>query len=145
MTLPIVPPVEGELPQVPWWRRWFGQRSERYAERYLKQKGHRILTRNWRCPLGELDLVTRLQNMVVFVEVRSTGHDSADSARDSVGEEKQRRLSRLALAFIQRYRLKDTPARFDVVTLAWPPKTKEPTIEHFENAFPSLVDRSMFG
>jgi hypothetical protein len=51
----------------------------------------------------------------------------------------------LALAFIKRYHLQDTPARFDVVTLAWPPKAKAPLIEHYENAFPAQFDRSMIG
>ncbi len=140
-TIDDVPPA----PRQPWWRRWFGQRSERFAEKYLRKKGHRILTRNWRCPLGELDLITRVGDTVVFVEVRSTAHEASDSARDSVDTEKQRRLTRLALAFIKRYRLQDTPARFDVVTIAWPPKAKSPLIEHFENAFSAQFDRSMVG
>ncbi|HMO36540.1 MAG TPA: YraN family protein [Gemmatales bacterium] len=144
MTLPIVPSVEGPSPRQPWWRRWFGLRSERRAERFLKRKGHRILTRNWRCQQGELDLVTRQGPVLVFVEVRSTSHRETESARLSVDVEKQRRLTQVALVFIQRYRLFDTPARFDVVTIAWPKGAHEPFIEHFENAFPAQFQPSMF-
>ncbi len=136
-----IPPA----PRQPWWRRWFGQRSERVAEKYLRQKGHRVLTRNWRCPLGELDLITRQGELLIFVEVRSTAHQAGDSARDSVDAEKQRRLTILALAFIKRYRLQDVPARFAVVILAWPPNARAPLIEHYENAFPAQFDRSMIG
>ncbi|MFO0813640.1 MAG: YraN family protein [Gemmatales bacterium] len=132
-------------PQLPWWRRWFGQRSERAAERYLRKKGHRVLTRNWSGPLGELDLVTRHGKTLVFVEVRSTSHEEGQSARDSVDTQKQQRLSRLAVSFMKRYRVQEVAARFDVVILAWPAGAKEPVIEHFENAFPVLGVGSMFG
>ena len=132
-------------PSLPWWRRWFGQRSERWAERHLRRHGHRVLTRNWSGPLGELDLVTRHQNTLVFVEVRSTAHEQGDSARESVDAEKQRRLSRLAVSFMNRYRVQEVAARFDVVILAWPPGAKEPMIEHVENAFPVIGEGNMFG
>lgn len=132
-------------PRLPWWRRWFGQRSERYAERFLQTQGHRILTRNWSCSLGELDLITRQGNILVFVEVRSTSHQDGDSALQSVDRAKQARLSRLALAFMKQYRLFDVPTRFDVVILAWPEQTTKPTIQYFQNAFTALGKESMFG
>lgn len=132
-------------PRMPWWRRWFGRRSERSAELFLKKKGFRILTRNWSCPLGELDLIARQGNVLVFVEVRSTSHESAESAILSVDLPKQRQLSKLALAFMKQYRLFDVSARFDVVVLAWPTQAKQPEIQHFENAFESTISRSMMG
>lgn len=132
-------------PRMPWWRRWFGRRSERSAELYLKKKGYRILSRNWSCPLGELDLIARHGNVLVFVEVRSTSHETSESAIHSVDTFKQKQLSRLALAFMKQYRLFDVAARFDVVVLAWPAKAKQPVIQHFENAFESTISRSMMG
>ena len=56
----------------PWWRRWFGTRSERAAAIYLKRLGYRIVARNFSCPLGELDLISLDGTCIVFVEVRST-------------------------------------------------------------------------
>lgn len=132
-------------PRMPWWRRWFGSRSERSAELYLKKKGFRILTRNWSCALGELDLIARQGNVLVFVEVRSTSHDTAESAIESVNPSKQRQLSRLAIAFMKQHRLYDVAARFDVVVLAWPAEAKQPEIQHFENAFESTIRKSMMG
>jgi putative endonuclease len=120
------------------WRRWFGSRSERAAARFLKRQGYRILARNYTCPLGELDLVTLDGKCIVFVEVRSTmGADPAVPAA-SVGSEKQRRLTRLALAFLQQYRLLERPARFDVLALSWPEDRREPNIVHYKSAFEAV-------
>ncbi len=56
----------------PWWRRWFGTRSERAAARFLRRLGYRILARNYTCSHGELDLIALDGRCIVFVEVRST-------------------------------------------------------------------------
>src|SRR5437660_1455419 len=105
----------------PWWRRWFGSRSERAAARFLRRLGYRIVARNYTCPLGELDLVALDGGCVVFVEVRSTGGADATRPAESVGADKQRRLTDLALHFLARHRLLGRPARFDVLALSWPP------------------------
>ena len=65
--------MAGETPRKPWWRRWFGSRSERAAERFLRRLGYRVVARNYSCSHGELDLVAVDGACVVFVEVRSTG------------------------------------------------------------------------
>ena len=80
----------------PWWRRWFGSRSERAAARFLKRQGFRILARNYSCPHGELDLVAVEGRCVVFVEVRSTGTDDPGRPALSVDDAKQRRLTNVA-------------------------------------------------
>jgi putative endonuclease len=125
-------------PTKPWWRRWFGHRSERAAARFLKRLGYRIIARNYTCPLGELDLVAVDGACVVFVEVRST--ESADSERAalSVDTDKQKRLTRLALHFIQRHRLRDHMARFDILAVSWPTNQREPRCQHYVNAFEAL-------
>ena len=51
----------------PWWRRWFGTRSEREAARFLRRQGCRILARNFTCSLGELDLVALDADTIIFV------------------------------------------------------------------------------
>jgi putative endonuclease len=125
-------------PTKPWWRRWFGTRSERAAARYLRSSGHRIVARNWSCPLGELDLVTLDGGRLVFVEVRSTEDADVQRPAQTVREAKQRRLTQVALAFMQRYRLLDHAARFDVVAVSWPPNTRSPQIEHYPGAFEAV-------
>jgi putative endonuclease len=120
----------------PLWRRWFGTRSERAAARFLQRKlGYRILRRNFSCPRGELDLIALDGECLVFVEVRST--EGVDAARpaESVDLLKQRRLTELALIFLQRHGLLGRSARFDVLAVSWPPDRREPFIEHHPDAF----------
>ena len=124
--------------RLPWWRRWFGTRSERAAARFLKGRGYRILYRNYRCPHGELDLVALDGKCVVFVEVRSTGTADATRPAASVDAVKQRRLTDLALHFLQQYRLLDHPARFDVLALSWPQGRRRPEVVHYPNAFEAV-------
>ena len=119
----------------PWWRRWFGSRSERAAARFLKRLGYRILARNFSCQLGELDIIALDGSSVVFVEVRSTEAGSMEKPAASVDLKKQQKLTRLALFYLQKKRLLNQSARFDVLTVRWPADQREPTIHHFANAF----------
>jgi putative endonuclease len=132
------------LARKPWWRRWFGTRSERAAARFLRRLGYRILARNFRCPLGELDLVALDGACLVFVEVRSTGTDDALRPAHSVDLAKQRRLTDLALHYLQKHRLLDRPARFDVLTLCWPADRREPQITHYRHAFEAVGRFQMY-
>jgi putative endonuclease len=131
-------------PRSPWWRRWFGSRSERAAARYLKGQGLRIVARNYRCPHGELDLVAVEGACVVFVEVRSTERSEVDRPGASVDSMKQRRLTNLALHFLQLHRLLGRPARFDVLVISWPSGQREPRIDHHRNAFEAVGRFQMF-
>ena len=128
----------------PWWRRWFGSRSERAAARFLRQLGYRIVARNYRCPLGELDLVALDGQCIVFVEVRSTANTNLSRPELSVDAAKQRRLTALAVHFLQRHRLLDHSARFDVIALSWPEQERRPVIAHFPNAFEAVGRLQMF-
>jgi putative endonuclease len=119
----------------PLWRRWFGSRSERGAASFLRGLGLRILEHNFSCELGEIDLIAIDGQCIVFVEVRSTeGRDTSMPAL-SVDQEKQKRLTRLALYYLKRRGLLNCSARFDVLAISWPPTAKEPTIVHYPNAF----------
>lgn len=128
-------------PKKPWWRRWFGSRSERAAARFLKGLGYRILARNYLCKVGEIDLIARDGDVVVFVEVRSTeGTDPVRTAA-SVDRAKQARISKTALYFLHSKRLQDRPARFDVLIVRWTPGG-EPVLDHFPHAFEAVGDYS---
>ena len=127
----------------PWWRRWFGNRSERAAARYLRRLGYRILSRNYACQYGELDLVALEGRCVVFVEVRST-EGAVERAAASVDDAKQRRLTRLALHYLQQHQLLDVAARFDVLALSWPIGQSEPCVEHHRQAFEAVGRFQMY-
>ncbi len=128
----------------PWWRRWFGTRSERAAARYLRSQGMRVLARNVTTPHGEIDLIALDAGCVVFVEVRSTGGDDPARPAESVDHHKQRRLTDAALDYLRRHRLLEHPARFDVLAIAWPAGRREPHIVHHRHAFEAVGRGQMY-
>lgn len=128
----------------PWWRRWFGSRSERAAARFLRAAGLRILARNVTLPTGEIDLVALDGRCVVFVEVRSTGTDDVSRPAESIDDLKQRRLTQAALDFLRRHGLLNHAARFDVLAISWPDGQREPEIVHYPYAFEATGRGQMF-
>ena len=128
----------------PFWRRWFGSRSEKTASRFLRQLRYRILEHNFTCDLGEIDIIALDGQCVVFVEVRSTESGDTQKAALSVDAKKQGRLSRLALYYLKRRGLLDCSARFDVLAISWPAGQAEPTIAHYQNAFEATGRFQMF-
>ena len=112
-----------------------GPRGEQAAARYLRRQGYKIVARGERSPLGEIDLVAVDGRTVVFVEVKTRESQDSGHPADAVTPDKQRRLTRLALAYLKRHRLLENPARFDVVAITWPAGARQPTIEHFRAAF----------
>jgi putative endonuclease len=131
-------------PRQPWWRRWFGSRSERAAVRFLKKLGYRIIARNFTCPVGEIDIIALDGACIVFVEVRSTESGDHMQRAQSVDATKQQRLNRLALFYLQKKRLLNQQARFDVLTVSWPNDRKEPSINHLVSAFEARGEFQFF-
>jgi putative endonuclease len=115
--------------------RAFGDRGERAAARRLRREGLRVLRRGYRTAHGEVDLIARDGDVLVFVEVKARRRGVPAEA---VTLEKQRRLTLAALHFLKRYKLLEHRSRFDVVSVLWPDDDGEPTIEHFRNAFEAV-------
>jgi len=95
-----------------------GRRGEARAARYLRRQGLRIVTRNWRCATGELDIIARDGETAVIVEVRTaTGEGFAGHPALSVGPDKRRRLERLARTWLRSTSWRPVATRFDVVAV----------------------------
>lgn len=93
-----------------------GQEAEQYACAYLEKKGLKLLARNYHCVYGEIDLVMRDKNVVVFVEVRKRSHADFATAIESVTLTKQRKLIKTATHYLQAQRwFEKVPCRFDIV------------------------------
>lgn len=109
------------------------QAGEGAAARHLEGRGLRILARNWRIRMGELDLVARDGGVLVFVEVKTrvTG-DFVDPAL-GVDHRKRRQLRRLAEAYLALERPRPGPCRFDVVSVVL--GTGGPAVRHIVDAF----------
>lgn len=109
-----------------------GAAAEDLARRYLEARGLTLVTRNYRCRVGELDLIMRDGDQLVFVEVRSRRHSRFGTPAESVTWTKQQRLLRAAALYLQRQHL-DLPCRFDVVAILR--AEDEPELEWIRDAF----------
>ena len=110
-----------------------GQEGERLAARFLEEQGFRILDRNYRNRLGEIDIVAEDRGVLVFVEVRTLKAYAGHSPEETIQWKKQQRVSRTAQAYIQHKRLEDRPARFDVVSVTLDGAGS--TLRHIPDAF----------
>jgi putative endonuclease len=110
-----------------------GKRGESAAAEYLSSSGIKIIERNFRCPLGEIDLVAKDGKTIVFVEVRARQADGICSPEESITIYKRRRLTRAALWYLKQRGLLDSHARFDVVAIRW--DCEKPEINWIVNAF----------
>lgn len=127
-----------------WLTKLLGNRGERLAAKHLSRKGYRILARQHKTFLGELDIIAQDNACIVFVEVKTRRSDIAGHPVEAVTYEKQKKLTQLGLAYLKKHRLLEHPARFDVVTIHWKSGQRKPVIEHFENAFPPIGQGQMF-
>jgi putative endonuclease len=112
-----------------------GREGEQLAVSHLKRLGYRIVCRNYRCPLGEIDIIARHRGALVFVEVKSRKSETFGSPKLAIHPAKQHKLSQVAWHYLQKHDLTETSARFDVVTVS---DIKGSTrFEIIENAFES--------
>jgi putative endonuclease len=115
------------------WKRKFGQYAEQLAVDYLKRHGYAILTTNWRCSRGEIDIVAQIKDMVVIVEVRARHADSTEIPLATINPRKRTKLIELAFAYLSASSIENAVWRVDVIAIAIPQKGM-PIIEHIEDA-----------
>jgi putative endonuclease len=115
-----------------------GKKGEELAAAQLKALKYQILERNYRCPLGEMDIIARERGILVFVEVKTRVTKDFGGPAAAVHEKKQRQLSRVALLYLNQKKIRDIPARFDVVAVDL--SGSEPRIEVIQNAFDLLYE-----
>lgn len=110
-----------------------GKAGETIAVDFLKRNGYRITEVNYRCPIGEIDIIARDKNELVFVEVKARRSSALGYPEQAVGIKKQKKVSQLALWYLQEKRLTDVRARFDVVAVLILPEGNE--VRLIRNAF----------
>ena len=116
-------------------RRELGSHGEQAACDLLAGKGYRILERNWRSRLGEIDLIAERNGELVFVEVRTRTGGRFGSPEESIGARKRQRLRRMALLYAAERGRIDAAFRFDVVAVEMDGKTGTCRLRHIESAF----------
>lgn len=110
-----------------------GKKGEALAAKDLKRRGYKVLSCNYRNGLGEIDIIARDGNCIVFVEVKTRRSGRFGDAKYAVTPAKQRKMSMVALAYLKEQGLMDHRARFDVVTVRMDRTC--PLIELIKNAF----------
>jgi putative endonuclease len=110
-----------------------GRHGEQVAEEFLCAQGYTILRRNYRVSFGEIDLIVRDRQALVFVEVRTHGGDQFGDPLESVNMRKQRQVAKAAVHYLTKSGLMEREARFDVVGIRW--EGEQARITHIKNAF----------
>jgi putative endonuclease len=110
-----------------------GKKGEELAITRLEALKYKILERNFKCGLGEIDIIARDKSTLVFIEVKTRATKDFGGPAAAVHERKQRQLSKVALVYLNQKKLFNIPARFDVVAVELIPPG--PRIEVIRNAF----------
>ena len=114
-------------------RQKFGEKGESMAARYLKTTGYKIIEKNYRTQLGEIDIIAQDGKTIVFVEVKSRRSVQFGSPKWAITPQKQRKISMVALQYLKKTDQSSAKARFDVVTII--ATRDKQTIEIINNAF----------
>lgn len=115
-------------------RRAVGEWGERLAERHLTAQGLVVLNRNWRCADGEVDLILRDGDDIVFCEVKTRRSNLFGTPAEAIRPDKVRRLRRLAHLWLAQASVRPREIRFDVVEVL-PQSQGAPVLEHIRAAF----------
>ncbi|KQC09078.1 MAG: hypothetical protein APR62_03375 [Smithella sp. SDB] len=110
-----------------------GKEGEKIAAAYLKKNGYRIIETNFRCAIGEIDIIAREKDELVFLEVKTRRSKDLGFPEQAVGIKKQKKMSQLALWYLQYKNIKNTNSRFDVLAVIMLPSGNE--IKLIKNAF----------
>jgi len=114
-------------------RRELGDRGETIAANYLKQRGYELLETNYRCPWGEVDLILREGDCLVFVEVRARTGDAFGTPAESVTYVKRERLVATAETYLQALEVMPKEWRIDLVSIVFAGAGGRPRVEHVKN------------
>ncbi len=112
-----------------------GEWGERVAVRYLRSKRYRILGRRIRIGRGEIDIIARDGDHLVFVEVKTRSSDGDRRPADAVDAAKRRMLARTGIRYISRMRNAVTSFRFDIIEVKGERGDRTPVINHIMKAF----------
>lgn len=116
-----------------------GKLGEDSAAKFLEAAGYTIVARNFRIRSAEIDIIARIDNVIVFVEVKARSDIRHGLPSEAVNLRKQKKIIEAASVFLQDERFCDCSCRFDVVEIYLSGKQVQ-TINHIENAFESITN-----
>lgn len=113
--------------------RLLGVKGEELAVRFLKNNGYKIISRNFRSPIGEIDIIAEDKGCLVFIEVKTRSGDFFGRPFEAVNHKKMEKLKKVALYYIKNCCRAEMPSRFDVLSIRI--DAHKPEIEHITYAF----------
>ena len=111
-----------------------GPRGEALAWDFLRKQGYSILEKNYRTRSGEVDVIARKKEWIVFIEIKTRRDHQFGRPEESVDWRKRRKLTLVAQAYLQTKKLENRPSRFDVLSITWN-GTDQPHFDLLEDAF----------
>ena len=119
-----------------------GKKGEEIVAKYLEKEGYAILERNWRLPIGEIDIIATRDECLIFVEVKTLVNTTLESLDLLIGKQKQLKIAKVAKHFLKNNRqYHKLMMRFDVIVLKSDPfMVLKPNILHIKNAFGDCND-----
>lgn len=118
-----------QIAQKNFYKKLLGHAGEVKAAEFLKEKKYKILARNFRTRIGEIDIIAEDGDTVVFVEVKTRSDDSFGSPSEAVGYKKREKYFMVAEEYLLKEGRENAPCRFDVIEI------RDGQINHIENAF----------
>jgi len=110
-----------------------GSKGEDLAVKFLKKRGYKIIAKNYKTPIGEIDIIAEDGSILVFIEVKTRSDNSFGYPFEAVNHRKRQKLKNIALLYLKRQG-KEASVRFDVLSIFLSNnRTKE--IEHIKDAF----------
>ncbi len=92
-----------------------GKKGEDISVKFLKKRGYEIIERNYRCSLGEIDIIAEDKNVLCFVEVKTRNTKEYGLPEEAIDGYKQKKLTRVALAYLKQNNIHKRYLRFDIV------------------------------
>jgi len=115
----------------------FGSWAEELAEKFLKDRGYKILDRNYRKPWGEVDIIAEKNDILIFVEVKASDSPAPEGFEPEkrVNDDKIKRIKRAAQTYIQQNNLDDKSWQIDLIAIELDKEKGAAKITHFKNIF----------
>jgi len=110
-------------------KRQKGNQAEDMAAAHLKNLGYKILARNYTTKEGEVDIIARYKNALVFIEVKARANNTYGGGLAAVGGAKQAKITKAAIAYIKENKPKFDAIMFDIIAIT------DGKLEHIKNAF----------
>ncbi len=118
-----------QIAQKNFYKKFLGRIGEKKAEKYLKEQGYKILATNYKTHLGEIDIIAKDKDEIVFVEVKTRKNEDYGAPSEAVTREKQKKYFKVSTEYLVKNKLMEAVCRFDVI------EVEDDKINHIKDAF----------